>query len=661
MPPEIFASYSREDQAQVFPIVDELRERGLNIWIDQEGIHGAKLWSQEIVNAIESSKVFILFASTKAFLSKNVTKELALASESDKHILPIFIEDAEIPAAMKYQLAGIQHLVHKQGQTGQTADNILRTLGNLDIQSTDPLPKTVTAAPATKSAYKKPLIATALVIALLALIYIFEPSTPISEKLIATEPEAKPLDKNRIVVLPFKNIGTDGENDHIVEGIVDDLNTMLSKVDGLKVIGSVSAKTYRGSDMSPSEIGQELNTGTLIQGSIQKAGEQLKINVKLIDAKSGEIRWAESYNGNETDRFALQSQIVKSVGKNLDGIVIDEAKINEFQKSGTTNPEAYDLLQRAKAELTKFTQESIRQSIPLFEQVVQIDPNYADAYVELGIAYSHEFGVSLDIPKASMPKAIKALEKALKINQNHPVALSELGQIALDYEWNAKKANDLIKKAEQISPNNSVVIVGRMRLLNHYEKFEEAAQVAREGLEYDPNSMLLLQMLMGSYDARGLIEQADEIATEILSIIPNAQYPTHLRSKALSKKKKFEEAERLLQKAIEADNRNPVSVMSLGVVYWRQDKKEEAYSCLAEILNKGHFAFIKSDIFIRFYAAMGDYDNAYVWMNRAIENREPSVTWMWGDWTRKLFKEQRFRKLYDEAGIADFVPNTKAP
>ena len=110
MPPEIFASYSREDQAQVFPIVDKLRERGLNIWIDQEGIHGAKLWSQEIVNAIENSKVFILFASAKAFLSKYVTKELALASESDKHILPIFIEEAEIPAAMKYQLAGIQHL-----------------------------------------------------------------------------------------------------------------------------------------------------------------------------------------------------------------------------------------------------------------------------------------------------------------------------------------------------------------------------------------------------------------------------------------------------------------------------------------------------------------------------------------------------------------------
>ena len=95
---KIFISYSREDYGQIFPIVEKLREAGLEVWIDQEGIHGAKLWSQEIVSAIEDSVVFILFASEKAFASKNVTKELALASESDKKILPVFIEQAEIPA-----------------------------------------------------------------------------------------------------------------------------------------------------------------------------------------------------------------------------------------------------------------------------------------------------------------------------------------------------------------------------------------------------------------------------------------------------------------------------------------------------------------------------------------------------------------------------------
>ena len=119
-----------------FPLWIGFCSFGLNIWIDQEGIHGAKLWSQEIVNAIDDSKVFILFASVTAFGSKNVTKELALASESDKHILPVFLEDAEIPAAMKYQLAGIQHLVHKPGDPEATVQNILKTLGPLDVELT---------------------------------------------------------------------------------------------------------------------------------------------------------------------------------------------------------------------------------------------------------------------------------------------------------------------------------------------------------------------------------------------------------------------------------------------------------------------------------------------------------------------------------------------
>ena len=134
MTPEVFISYSRDNSEEIFPIVDRLRSFGLNIWIDQEGIHGAKLWSQEIVNAIEDSKVFILFASVTAFESKIVTKELALASESDKHILPVFLEDAKIPAAMKYQLAGIQHLVHKPGDPEATVQNILKTLGTLDVE-----------------------------------------------------------------------------------------------------------------------------------------------------------------------------------------------------------------------------------------------------------------------------------------------------------------------------------------------------------------------------------------------------------------------------------------------------------------------------------------------------------------------------------------------
>ena len=159
---------------------------------------------------------------------------------------------------------------------------------------------------------------------------------------------------------------------------------MLSNVDGLKVIGSVSAKTYKDTEKSPTVIGQELNTGTMIQGSIQKSGPQLKINVQVINTTSGEISWAKNFEGIETDLFSLQSQIVKSVGENLDGIVVDESKLNALKKSGTTNPKAYDLAQRAKSLMNGNSKVSTIKAIELYKKAIEIDPNYADAHALLG-------------------------------------------------------------------------------------------------------------------------------------------------------------------------------------------------------------------------------------------------------------------------------------
>jgi len=653
MPPEIFASYSREDQAQVFPIVDKLRERGLNIWIDQEGIHGAKLWSQEIVNAIESSKVFILFASAKAFVSKNVTKELALASESDKHILPIFIEEAEIPAAMKYQLAGIQHLVHEQGQTEQTADNILRTLGNLEIQSTEPEPTVGTTAPTTKSASKAPLVAAALVIALLAFIFVFKSSTPTNENPAATQPEAKQLDKNRIVVLPFKNIGTSGENDHIVEGIVDDLNTMLSKVDGLKVIGSVSAKTYKGSDMSPSEIGQELNTGTLIQGSIQKAGEELKINVKLIDVNSGEISWAESYNGNETERFALQSQIVKSVGKNLDGIVIDESKINDLKKSGTTNPKAYDLVQRAKILLFDGNSKaSTKKAVELYEQAVQLDPDYASAYAGLGKAHYYTSTTSIETPRVAFSKSKAAYEKALKLDPKNSMALAGMSDISLFLDRDLKKSKQLLDLAYNPESSRSEVIRSYTLYLESRGRFREMAAATLKGIEYDPKSPKLHQVYAWVNYYLGNLELADKHSKIALSLSPSFQWALHLRSIILIDSGKFREAESMLIQGIKDDPNNPVSIMSLGVVYWKWNKKRESESLLLDLLHRSHFEYIKGDIISRFYAAIGDKDKAIQWIGKSEELREMSFMILHHHpWIKDLHNSDDFNEIYREAGL----------
>ncbi len=162
--------------------------------------------------------------------------------------------------------------------------------------------------------------------------------------------------------MPFKNIGTPGENDHIVEGIVDDLNIMLTNVDGLKVIGSVSAKTYRDSDKTPAEIGQELNAGTLLQGSIQKTGAGLKINVRLIDTTTSENIWANSYSGSESDRSKFQQEIIQSIVNKTKGTLLAISELGSLNIGDTQNTEAYSLVKHGLELLNHHSREANQDS-----------------------------------------------------------------------------------------------------------------------------------------------------------------------------------------------------------------------------------------------------------------------------------------------------------
>ena len=665
---EVFISYGSADRKQIQDLVSRLRQAGITVWIDEAGIEGAAMWSEEIVGAIDNCKVLILTISPNSTKSKNVVRELALASEGEKTILPIFLEPTDIPESMKYQLAGIQRVEYFTGNEEQAIDSVLRALSRLGISSEKKGQNQTTTTKTIETKVKsKPsvfAIATAIMIPIITLVFLLKPSdqqttktqkTSIKEISATTQVETKPLDKNRIVILPFKNIGTPGENDHIVEGIVDDLNTMLTNVDGLKVIGSASAKTYRNSDKTPGEIGKELNAGTLLQGSIQKTGSNLKINVRLIDTSTSENIWANSLSGSESDRSRFQQQIIQTIVNKTKGTLLNQKELGSLSIGDTKDNEAYSLVKRGFELLNGSSRNENKKAIDLFIKAIELDPNYSDAYYGLAKGEYDLSYLSLKEPKASIPLAKSYLKKALEINPNHLRSKILKIILTLKADWNTKNIFENIESILTKHKNNP--LAGELSdVFIHSGQSKRAIKILNQSLILDPKNSSFHARLALQYLIIGNINLAEKYNSEAVKLSPNYQMVLHIRSLILMKQNRYTEIENLLKKAIQNDDKNPVTVMSLGIVYWRSDKKEEAYKLLIELLDRRNSEYIKGGILARFFTVIGDKEKAFKWLKISREEKDTDFFHMY-HWPifDGIRNTPEFIKIYKDAGLFEYL------
>ena len=448
MPPEIFASYSREDQAQVFPIVDKLRERGLNIWIDQEGIHGAKLWSQEIVNAIESSKVFILFASAKAFTSKNVTKELALASESDKHILPIFIEEAEIPPAMKYQLAGIQHLVHEKNNLNQTVDNIIQTLGNLEIQSSETLlksPRTIMQSEG-KTTSKMPLVAASLVLVIIIYALFFLRGNR-NQDIIASN-NTKIIYKSNIDLCIVTTLQSNNE-EHLLNNrkLKDNLISKLTLFRDFKIIEGQDAKLNSTTE-EYIKIGANVKADFILQSNYDYKSEA--VESKIFDVETGRVFWTKAINNkdleNDVDILDEASNIISANIAGYDGCIYREILQNAIVKdSDQLTP--IELLQIGKSVWENVDKENLKKAINSLNKCIELNPRISTAYAILADCYMSHIRMNYQIDNA-LENVNRNIRMAFKLDPKNSIAISTkfwIDWINNDFINSENLVNDAIK------------------------------------------------------------------------------------------------------------------------------------------------------------------------------------------------------------------------
>jgi adenylate cyclase len=374
--PDIFISYSSKDREQAQLLTELLASAGLSVWIDQAGIEAATSWSEEIVNALDGCKAFIVMLSPSSIESKNVVREVALAFEKNKKILPLDLEPVSLPASMQYHLAGLQ-------RTSMTnIDAVIRALGKLGLAAT---------------------------------------GAPQAPKIVKETDGRKSL-----MILPFEDLSPAGDNGWFADGIASELITALTNVKAIRIADQQATKDYKRYTGTLPAYARETAIRYFVQGDVRKFGDSIKITARLLDIETGDHLWQDSLKGTMEDIFDIQEKVAEKV---VDGLKVHLAsdEKNKLSERGTENAEAYELSLKAADYFHRLTENGLQLAIKLLSDAIDLDPKFAKAYSTKANVLASLYLYYNRIPSL-LEDGLNLIQAARKINPDlwavyHPLSI----------------------------------------------------------------------------------------------------------------------------------------------------------------------------------------------------------------------------------------------
>ena len=573
-PADVFISYSREDKDRVLELAGRLRAAGVSLWIDQGGIDGATLWGEEIVNALDHAKVLLLAVSPAAARSHNVAKEVVLFSERKGHILPVHLEQTTIPPALKYPLAGIQHIEYFNGDPAENLKTILRSLERAGATITQP-----------KEARKPPSAD--------------EPRSrdPVAQAAYGEQVMAR----GALAVLPFDNISTDQETDYFSDGLTEELIARLSLVSEIELISRWASMQYKGRKLDVHAIGNELGARYIVGGSVRRFQDSVRITVQLVDVGTNRQLWGNTYKGKLDDIFDIQEQVAHQIVEALKLKLSFSEKVS-LTKRHTVNAQAYDLYLRGQAYLYRLTKRGTEYAIQLFEKAIELDPRYAAAYAGCSCAYGQMFGW-FSREEQYRVKTQEFSFKALMYDNTLPEAYTAMG---LSYFLWGKfdEATASVGKAIELDPDDFIAHWTLGRIQFSTGRSEEAVSSFEHVIALRSTFITAYSDLCQTLEGMGRIEEAKKAAQRLIEMSPNylLQNPDDSRARIiyahmLCSVGKQDIAVIEAQAAIEAAPGDSVMLYNAACLYAKTNQTRRALDTLRAAITGGvaNFQWMKHD------------------------------------------------------------------
>lgn len=429
-----------------------------------------------------------------------------------------------------------------------------------------------------------------------------------------------------IAVLPFVNLSADADNEYFCDGLAEEILNALAKIEGLKVAARSSAFSFKGKDSTITEIGRALNVGTVLEGSVRKAGDRLRITLQLINVSDGYHLWSERYDRQMKDVFDLQEEVTLAVVGALKVKLLGGERAAVLKRY-TDNTEAYELYLKGRYYYNKYTREGWETALAYFERAIDREPGYAPAFAGIALCRLMFWYFGADPPHERIDEWEAAALGALELDGDLAEAHLSLAGLQFYYRWDWESAEREYRRAVELSPNDAEARQSYGMFLASRGRFDEALEEGRRAVELDPLSLVVNFFVGWIFWFAGRFEGVSERVRNMVEIEPDFYGAYWQMGAVYAAKGMYEEAVGALRKSLALGGGDLVRSY-LGATYGLLGRRDEALGVLDQLLEMRGRQYVPAFYLARVYSGLGMNDLAFEWLEKTLKERNGEVVYL---------------------------------
>jgi TolB-like protein/Flp pilus assembly protein TadD len=670
--PDVFISYASPDSIVADGVCAALERNGVRCWIAPRDVMPGEFYGDAIVRAIDATKAIVLVLSQHATASSHVLREVERASSKRHPVISFRIDRAPLPAGLEYFLNTSQWL-DASGATPESAMPALVAAVSRVVTGAAPLAPGPTAGGPMATASSAPsgfldaihraagrprsraylalavLIAAVVLAAAVALGMHWRGAeqrdrgdVPVAASAASAAPAAFSPPAHSVAVLPFVNMSGDPKQDYFSDGLSEELLNSLSSVRDLRVAARTSSFFFKGKEVDLSDVAHKLNVGAVLEGSVRKDGEHVRITAQLINAVTGYHLWSQTYDRDLKDVLKLQTEIATAVTQAMQATLLADAAAT-IELGGTKNPQAFDAYLRGKnVGREQFDRNAPLASVAAFDEAIKLDPGFAKAYAgkaQAETGFAEYYGVGPEI-REHFERARAAAEKALALapdlGEAHATFATVLARGFLDFHGALAEYD----RSLAVSPNDSTVLLQAGWFYADIGRAEAGAALARRGVSLDQLNPRAYRYLAVVLTVAHQYREAIEAANRSLSLNPKDARQSALRGSTLLRLNEIEAA----RASCDVPPLDWESRTCLAMVYDKLHRRADAEAQLATM--KSEMAEAAAYQYGEIYAQWGDVPRALEWLETAYRLKDPGISGIKTDaFLEPLHNEARFQDM----------------